>query len=118
MKAILMPQPGATFCAAFAAAKVYGKIVTLLHSECDPAALKQARTRNQSIHYELMLTPMFLGMAEARIKQRKILESATPLFDQGRLEILVSQTLPLAQAAQAHQLIETGHTTGKIVLIP
>jgi len=32
--------------------------------------------------------------------------------------VFVSQTFPLAGVAAAHQAILTGHTMGKIVLIP
>ncbi|MBS4099586.1 MAG: zinc-dependent alcohol dehydrogenase family protein [Sulfuricella sp.] len=109
---------GATFCASFAAAKVYGKIVTLLQSECSAADLKLARTRNQSIHYELMLTPMLLGMHAARVAQRKMLEAAAQMVEAGRLEVVVGCTFPLEQAAEAHRLVEAGHLAGKIVLIP
>jgi NADPH2:quinone reductase len=106
----------ATFCRSFAAAKVYGKIVTLLQSECAAADIKLARARNQSIHYELMLTPMLLGLHEECARQRKILEAGAKMIEDGRLEVLVNRTLPLDQAAEAHRLIEAGHTTGKIVL--
>lgn len=106
----------ATFCRSFAAAKVYGKIVTLLQSDCAAADIKLARTRNQSIHYELMLTPMLLDLHEECVRQRKILEAGAEMIEQGQLEILVSQILPLEHAAEAHRLIEAGHTTGKIVL--
>lgn len=106
----------ATFCRSFAAAKVYGKIVTLLQSDCAAADIKLARARNQSIHYELMLTPMLLGLHEECVRQRKILEAGAEMIEQGQLEILVSQILPLEQAAEAHRLIEAGHTTGKMVL--
>ena len=107
---------GATFCRSFSAAAVYGRIVTLLQSECAAADIKLARLRNQSIHFELMLTPMFLGLHEEGVRQRRILESGALMLEDGRLEILVTQTLPLEQAAQAHQLIENGHMSGKMVL--
>ena len=38
------------------------------------------------------------------------------LIDAGKIKPVVSQVLPLAEAAKAHQQIETGHTRGKIVL--
>lgn len=107
---------GETFCRSFAAAKVYGKVVTLLEDLCSGDAIKLAKLRNLTIGYELMLTPMHLGMHESRIAQRKMLEEATRLIDAGQLQIKVSQVLPLAQVADAHRLIEAGHTIGKIVL--
>ncbi len=36
----------------------------------------------------------------------------------GALQVLVAQTFPLADAAAAHREIMTGHTSGKIALIP
>lgn len=107
---------GATFQRSFAAAKVYGKIVTLLQSDCPPADIKLARLRNLSIHFELMLTPMVLDMRDARIAQRKILETGAKMIEDGQLEIIVSHILPLEQAARAHEQIEAGHGIGKIVL--
>ena len=44
------------------------------------------------------------------------LEALTDLVDTGRLHPYVEHTLPLAEAAKAHQLVESGHTQGKIVL--
>jgi len=40
------------------------------------------------------------------------------LADSDSLRVLVSQTYPLTEVAQAHQAIMTGHTSGKIALIP
>jgi NADPH:quinone reductase len=40
------------------------------------------------------------------------------LAGDGTLKVFVTQTFPLAQAADAHRAIMGGHTTGKIVLIP
>lgn len=107
---------GETWCQSFAATKVYGRVVTLLQSTCEASAMKIARTRNLSLSYELMLTPMFLGLHEARIAQRRILEEGARRFDSGQLKVIVRHTFPLANAAEAHRLIEEGHATGKIVL--
>jgi NADPH:quinone reductase len=40
------------------------------------------------------------------------------LAGEGKLRVLVSQTFPLADVAEAHRAIMAGHTTGKIALIP
>lgn len=40
------------------------------------------------------------------------------LAGDGKLRVFVSRTYPLADAAAAHEAIMTGHTTGKIALIP
>lgn len=107
---------GETFCKSFAATRVYGQVVTLLQTACDANALKAARTRNQTIHYELMLTPLYFGMHDARRHQREILEAGAALIEQGKLTVRVSEVLSLANAAEAHRRIGAGHTTGKIVL--
>lgn len=107
---------GETFCKSFAATRVYGKVVTLLQSACDADAVKTARTRNQSIHYTLMLTPMFLGLHAARVHQREILEEGARRIDAGELKVHVQDVLPLAEVAEAHRRIGAGHSTGKLVL--
>jgi NADPH:quinone reductase-like Zn-dependent oxidoreductase len=40
-----------------------------------------------------------------------------PLFGDGRVKPVVHATLPLADAAQAHQMLEAGGVVGKILLI-
>jgi NADPH:quinone reductase len=40
------------------------------------------------------------------------------LAQEGRLQVYVSRTFPLTDAADAHRAIMTGHTTGKMALIP
>jgi len=49
--------------------------------------------------------------------QRSIYEEVGVLARTGQLKVKVETTFPLAQAAQAQQLGEQGHTEGKIVLI-
>jgi NADPH:quinone reductase-like Zn-dependent oxidoreductase len=46
------------------------------------------------------------------------LEAAVRLANEGRLRIPVAGAFPFADAAAAHELSETGHARGKIVLLP
>jgi NADPH:quinone reductase-like Zn-dependent oxidoreductase len=45
------------------------------------------------------------------------LEEAAAFFEQGRFSLTVAQTFPLADAAEAHRLSETGMVRGKLVLL-
>jgi NADPH:quinone reductase len=47
---------------------------------------------------------------------RELEEKVWPLFAQGKLRSVVGQVLPLAEAAQAHRLMERAGHNGKIVL--
>jgi NADPH2:quinone reductase len=108
---------GQVFVDTFRAMAHYGNLVTLL----DPGSTvdwKEARNRNLRIGFELMLTPMLADLPEARAHQGEILDRCAALCDAGELKIEVSASLPLAQAAEAHRQIETGHTRGKLVLVP
>ncbi|MFW6054300.1 MAG: zinc-dependent alcohol dehydrogenase family protein [Thermodesulfobacteriota bacterium] len=107
---------GKPYCRSFAAACIYGTVVTLLQTRCEDEALDTARNRNLSLAYELMLSPMHLGMHEGRRAQREILDEATRRIEAGEVRIQVNQTFPLEEVARAHQLIEEGHMKGKIVL--
>jgi NADPH:quinone reductase len=42
----------------------------------------------------------------------------TRLAEHGKLRVIVAATYPLAEAAAAHEALATGHTRGKIVLMP
>lgn len=48
----------------------------------------------------------------------KGLEALADLTQQGKLRVHVSHTIPFAEAARAHTLLEAGGTLGKIVLTP
>lgn len=107
---------GEIFSQTFPVVKLYGDIVTILEPDAK-TNWKTARMRNLRISLELMLTPMLQGIVEEQQAQAKILEQCALLIDGGKLKINISQTFPLEEAAAAHQLIESGSTTGKIVLI-
>jgi NADPH2:quinone reductase len=108
---------GEVFSETFRAMAHYGSLVTLLEPGSD-ADWKAARNRNLRVGFELMLTPMLLELPEARTHQGEILDRCAALCDAGELRIDVSATLPLEEAAEAHRQIESGHTRGKLVLMP
>ena len=99
----------------FSAVAHYGQFVTLLlpDKETDWAV---ARQRNIAIHMEIMLSPLLFDLKDAQQHQTFILEKCAKYFDEGKLKIHVSRTMPLSEAAKAHTEIENGRTTGKIVL--
>ena len=91
-----------------------GQLVTILPS--NPA--EQAPTllyRGITVHYE------FMGVAVANeidpAHQGAILRSVARLVDRGLLRVHVSRRVPLAEVAEAHRMIETGHTLGKIAVV-
>ncbi len=104
----------AVFKESIAVTAHFGRLITLL----DPGelSLSEARMRNLLIGFELMLTPMLRDLPEARDKHVEILNQCAQWADQGLLKLQVGKQLLLKEAAVAHQLIEAGHTSGKIVL--
>jgi len=107
---------GDTFIRSLNAVKYAGKLVSLLSTPLSLADTQLARLRNLSLCYELMLTPQLMKLHDERVRQRRILEQGAQLADAGKLKVLLCKTLPLAEAATAHRLIEQGGVSGKIVL--
>lgn len=107
---------GETFFKTCPAVRMYGDVVTILEPHADDGNLKTARLRNQRISLELMLTPMLENLIPEQQDQAKILQQCADLIDNGKLKIQLAQTFPLAEAAAAHELLETGSMQGKIVL--
>jgi len=107
---------GETFLRSLNAARIGGKVVSLLATPLAAADVQLARLRNLSLCYELMLTPQVMKLHDERIRQRRILEQGAQLVEAGKLGVLVSHALPLQEAAAAHRLIEKGGVLGKIVL--
>lgn len=61
-----------------------------------------------------------LGVRAVRMlvdADRADMESVAALVEAGKLKATIEKTFPLAEAAEAHALGETGRTTGKIVLV-
>ncbi|MGZ8903481.1 MAG: zinc-dependent alcohol dehydrogenase family protein [Methylobacter sp.] len=104
----------AVFKQSISATAHFGRLVTLL----DPGelSLAEARMRNLLLGFELMLTPMLRDLHGARDKHVEILKQCAEYADKGMLKPYISKLMPLEESVEAHKLIETGHTTGKIVL--
>lgn len=107
---------GETYLRSLSAARIGGKVVSVLATPLSAVDVQLARLRNLTLGFELMLTPQVLNLHDERVRQRKILEKGAALVEAGQLGVLVTHRLPLEQAAEAHQLIEAGGMIGKIVL--
>ena len=93
----------------------YGRIVSLMGLAGDDEQLT-AYNNNLSIIAEMMLLPMWRGLADRLAEQARIVEACLSLLSSGKLAVHISHHLPLDQVAEAHRLIEAGGMTGKIVL--
>ncbi|MDX8413149.1 MAG: zinc-binding dehydrogenase [Mariprofundales bacterium] len=106
---------GGAFHQAAAVVRPYGDLVSLLQLPAD-ADFKGLRLHNVRLSQELMLAPMVLGLDDGAEYQAAILAQCGQLMEQKKLAVMVSDVLPLVEAAEAHRQIELGHTAGKIVL--
>jgi 2-desacetyl-2-hydroxyethyl bacteriochlorophyllide A dehydrogenase len=97
---VLDPIGGDTLARSYGVVKKEGRIVTLV-SHCDEAELKKHQIYGTSLwsHPD----PSELG-------------AIRNLIDTGKIKPIVSQVLPLTDAAKATMQAETHHTRGKIVL--
>lgn len=107
---------GDTFIKSLQAAKIGGKVVSILATAMTAADVQVARLRNLTLCYEQMVTPQLMKLHDQRIRQRKILEEGAKLIEAGKLGVLVSRQLPLIEVGQAHKLIEHGGVMGKIIV--
>lgn len=93
----------------------YGTLVTIL-DPADALLTSEARNRNLTIAFTLMLTPDLFDLHEAKAHQIGILRMCKEWMNEGKLKIEVSKTFQLQEAAESHRMIEKGHTIGKLVL--
>src|SRR5690606_36566218 len=97
-----------------------GTLVTLPLSELDErlhaeAAARGVRSAAMLVEPDYAAMRSLAALMEAG-RWRTEVSAVLPLAEAGRLRPEVSAVLPLAEAAKAHELGETGRTTGKIVL--
>ncbi len=101
--------------ATFPAIKHYGDMVTLLQADSN-VDWTVARMRNIRFTMEIMLSPALFNLVDAQRHQTEILDKCAALFEKNKLKINLSEILPLEDASEAHRMIESGSTKGKIVL--
>ena len=97
---VLDPVGRDTLARSYGVVKKGGIVVTLV-SRCDEAELKKHEIRGASLSSQ----PDATELAEI-----------TKLIDDGKIKPIVSQVLPLTEAAKADAQAATHHTRGKIVL--
>ena len=96
----LLPVGGETMTRTYGVMKKGGTIATLI-SRADPAELEKRGIRG---------APIFSHPDATKLNE------ITKLIDAGKIKPVVSQVLPLTDAAKADAQAETHHTRGKIVL--
>ena len=106
---------GDIFAKSIPATRFFGQLVTLLKisPEID---LSPARMRNQSIGFELVLSPLIFNLEQHQLRQRNILDQAAQLVAENKLKTHISRTYPLEKVRQAHDEVARGDSTGKVVL--
>jgi NADPH2:quinone reductase len=98
---------------AFAAARLNGRVVTIVSQyECD---LSLMHRKGLSLHVVFMLIPMLHDLGRAH--HGEILREAAALVEAGKLRPLIDPAhFTLAQVADAHRHLESGHALGKVVV--
>ncbi|MEZ5926428.1 MAG: zinc-binding dehydrogenase [Hyphomicrobiaceae bacterium] len=115
LRAAFDNQGGEVLQRTFKAMAPYGRIATLIGLAGDDGETS-AYNLNLSVHMVMMLTPMWLGLRDRLVAQRQIVERALADAASGRLQVHITETVPLKEAAVAHQRLERGGMMGKIVL--
>jgi NADPH:quinone reductase-like Zn-dependent oxidoreductase len=94
----------------------YGKIVSIVNNN-QPLNLGPLMMKRVSFSWELMFTRALVG-GEDMINQHYILDTLAQLVECGLIRVKIDQQLHfnVANLRSAHQMIEGGHTHGKIVL--
>jgi zinc-binding alcohol dehydrogenase family protein len=94
-----------------------GKICLIVENK-QPLAMQQLKTKSASLVWEFMFTRSRYQTPDLQV-QHELLNQVADLVDQGVLKTTLTQTLGALSAerlAQAHGLLETGRTIGKLVL--
>ena len=98
----------------FEAVALNGRVVSIVETQ-EPLRLMPLFMRNASFHYEFMA--LGLNFGEGFEHKRTILFHISQLIERNSIHPVVQKTLMLEDATEAHRLLESRHTRGKIVLM-
>jgi NADPH:quinone reductase-like Zn-dependent oxidoreductase len=90
----------------------------LIVSMSGAVELTSLMQKSISIHWEFMFTRSLFQTPDMQ-RQHEILEEAAALIDDGTLRTTLGDSIGTINAAnlrRAHQMLERGHTIGKLVL--
>lgn len=99
----------------FKAMAPYGRVVTLMGTPGDTPETS-AYNGNLTIHNVMMLTPMWLGLADRLRSQAEHVRAGLKLVADGKLRVVVDRVFPLDEAGAAHAYLESGQAIGKVAL--
>lgn len=92
---------GETLVESTGVTKPHGRMVTVLEPEGEWGAAYQKNITVEMLFLE---------------RDRRPLDALRRLVEQGKLEPVIDSVLPLADVAEAHEMVEAGGLTGKVVL--
>ncbi len=92
---------------------VNGRVVAIAWAETDKV-VEKLFAKNASLHFEFMGAPALYGIG--REHQADILARMADMADTGKVLPHVSRTIRLEDVPAAHEDLQAGHTTGKIVV--
>ena len=99
----------------FEAAAHYGEVISIQSGGKETYALGAMHGKSLSLHFVFMLLPMLRNVDRQR--HSEILRKVADLIDSGKLTPLVdSKNFKFAQIGAAHDYLESGKATGKVVL--
>lgn len=93
----------------------YGRLVTLMGTPGDDDD-ETAYISNLTIHNVMMLTPMLLNLQSRLDHQAGIVAEGLRLLEQQSLHIKIDSIFELKDIAHAHDKLDEGKATGKILL--
>jgi NADPH:quinone reductase len=99
----------------FRAMAPYGRVATLMGTPGDDGDTT-AYNMNLTLHNVMMLTPMWLGLADRLAQQAERVAEAIGWLAEKQLRVVIDRVFPLKEVTDAHRYLESGKAVGKIVL--